>query len=352
MRIVVDVMGGDHGPPVVIDGARLALQANQNIKELFLVGREDEIKAELSRTKWNDPRVRIVHASEVLLMEDKPVEGLRRKKDCSVLRSVELLKDGKADALISPGNTGGLVAASTIRLRPIAGVDRPAIATVIPCMENEFVLLDAGASVECRPNHLVHFAVMGNIYSREILGYKNPRVGILSNGTESNKGTEMTLEALKLCQLASPKLNMNFIGNVEGHDLFRNRVEVVVCDGFVGNIVLKTLESLVKGLAVWLKDEISKNAKRMIGAMLAKNALRAVAKRLDPDGRGGAPLLGLNGTIIKAHGSASERAIMNAIGLSTQAVQNRINELIQSEVARANAAIAPSQPAQPAIAQS
>jgi glycerol-3-phosphate acyltransferase PlsX len=343
MRIVVDVMGGDHGPQVIIDGARLALQSNDKITELFLVGREDEIKSALARSACRDPRINIVHASQVLCMDDKPVEGLRRKKDCSVLRAVDLLKEGKADALISPGNTGGLVAAATIRLRPLTGLDRPAIATAIPCMENEFVLLDAGASVESRPSHLLHFAIMGNIYSREILGYKNPRVGILSNGTEANKGTELTLEALRLCQIISPKLNLNFIGNVEGHDLFHNRVEVVVCDGFVGNIVLKTLESFAKGLAVWLKSEISKNPKRMLGGMLAKNALRTIARRMDPDARGGAPLLGLNGTIIKAHGSARERAIMNAIGLSTQAVQNRINQLIQSEAAQANAAVAAAQ---------
>ncbi len=304
MRIVVDVMGGDHGPQVIVDGARMALQSNEKITELFLVGREDEIKAAMNRTGCADARIRIVHASEVLSMEDKPVEGLRRKKDCSVLRAVDLLKDGKADALISPGNTGGLVAAATIRLRPLEGLERPAIATVIPCPENEFVLVDAGASVECRPSHLLHFALMGNIYSREILGYKSPRVGILSNGTEANKGTELTLAAFRLCQAASAKLNLNFIGNVEGHDLFHNRVEVVVCDGFVGNIVLKTLESFAKGMTAWLKREISRNPKRMLGGLLARNAFRTIAKRMDPDGRGGAPLLGLNGTVIKAHGSA------------------------------------------------
>lgn len=347
MRIVVDVMGADHGSQVIIDGARLALQSNEKIAELFLVGREEEIKSGMARAGWSDSRIKIVHASEVLLMEDKPVEGLRRKKDCSILRAVDLLKEGKADALISPGNTGGLVAAATIRLRPLAGLDRPAIATAIPCPENEFILIDAGASVECRPSHLLHFAIMGNIYSREILGYKTPRVGILSNGTEANKGTELTLASLRLCQSVSSKLNLNFVGNVEGHDLFNNRVEVVVCDGFVGNIVLKTLESFAKGMAAWVKREISRNPKRMLGGLLAKSAFRAIARRMDPDGRGGAPLLGLNGTVIKAHGSAGERAIMNAIDLSTQAVRNKINQLIesqaaliQSEAAQANALFA------------
>jgi glycerol-3-phosphate acyltransferase PlsX len=336
MRIVVDVMGGDHGPQVIIDGARLALESNAAITELYLVGREDEIKAAISRTGFADPRVKILHASEVITMEDKPVEGLRRKKDSSILRAVDLLKEGRADALISPGNTGGIVAASTIRLRPLAGLDRPCIATVIPAEENEFVLLDSGASVECRPRHLLDFAIMGSIYSREILGYKSPRVGVLSNGTEPNKGTEVTIETCKLCQ----QVNLNFIGNVEGHDLFHNRVDVVVCDGFVGNIVLKTLESFFKGLGVWLKTEIKKNPKRKLGALLAKNAFRAIVRRLDSDGRGGAPLLGLNGTIVKAHGSARERAIKNAIIMGAEAVQHHINDIIQAEVAQATARLA------------
>ena len=333
MRIVVDVMGGDHGPEVIIDGARLALQSNDRITELFLVGREDEIAAAMTRVGCADPRVKVLHAGEVLTMEDKPVEGLRRKKDCSILRAVDLLKEGRADVLISPGNTGGIVAASTIRLRPLAGLDRPCIATVIPAPENEFVLLDSGASVECRPRHLLDFAIMGSIYSREILGYPSPRVGILCNGTEPNKGTELTMEACKLCQ----QVNLNFIGNVEGHDLFHNRVDVVVCDGFVGNIVLKTMESLFKGMAAWLKSEITKNPKRQLGALLSRNAFRAIARRMDPDGRGGAPLLGLNGTIVKAHGSARERAIMNAIHLGAEAVQHHINDMIQAETAQAAA---------------
>ena len=336
MRIVLDVMGGDHGPQVIIGGARLALQSKAAISELYFVGREDEISAAMARVGCADPRIKILHASDVISMEDKPVEGLRRKKDCSILRAVDLLKEGKADALISLGNTGGIVAASTIRLRPLAGLDRPCIATVIPAPENEFVLLDSGASVECRPRHLLDFAIMGSIYSREILGYKTPRVGVLSNGTEPNKGTELTLETCKLCE----QVNLNFIGNVEGHDLFHNRVDVVVCDGFVGHIVLKTLESFFKGTAAWLKREMTKNPTRQLGAWLSRNAFRAIARRLDPDGRGGAPLLGLNGTIVKAHGSARERAIMNAIHMSVEAVQHHINDIIQAEVAQAAARLA------------
>jgi glycerol-3-phosphate acyltransferase PlsX len=336
MRIALDVMGGDHGPETIIHGAKLALQSNAGLAELYLIGREDEIKAGLARHGCNDPRVRIVHAGEVLTMADKPVEGLRRKKDCSILRAVDLLKEGRADALISTGNTGGMVAASTIRLRPLEGLDRPCIATIIPAPENEFVLLDSGASVECRPRHLLDFAIMGNIYSRDILGYKKPRVGILSNGTEPNKGTEMTLEAFKLCQRGP----FNFIGNVEGHDLFNNRVDVVVCDGFVGNIVLKTMESFARGMQSWIKREITKNLKRKIGGLLAQNAFRTIGRRMDPDGQGGAPLLGLNGIVIKAHGSAREKAIMNAIRIGTQAVQHHINDRIRADVAQATAALA------------
>lgn len=335
MRMVVDVMGGDHGPAVVIDGARMALQSYPSIKELFLVGREDEIKAGMSRAGLRDSRVKIIHASETLTMEDKPKESLR-KKDSSLLRAVELVKDGKADAVLSSGNTGGLVMASTIGLRPLDGVERPCIAAVIPTPKNEFVLLDSGAFVECRPIHLLHFAIMGRIYSREILGCKNPRVGILSNGTEEGKGTELTQEAFKLCKM----VDLNFIGNVEGHDLFNDRVDVVVCDGFVGNIVLKTLESFAKGLTSWLRTEFTKNPKRILGAMLVKGALRTIKRRTDPDTVGGAPLLGLNGIVFKAHGSSRERAIMNGIGQAVQAYDHHITDTIRTEAALANKCLA------------
>jgi glycerol-3-phosphate acyltransferase PlsX len=181
---------------------------------------------------------------------------------------------------------------------------------------------------------------MGNIYSREILGYKNPRVGILCNGTESNKGTELTREAYKLCK----KTDLNFVGNVEGHDLFDNKVDVVVCDGFIGNIVLKTLESFAKGMRSWVKEEIYKNPISRLGGLLLKNAVSPIIRRTDPDTRGGAPLLGLNGTIFKAHGSARERAITNAINECVKALQHRLNEMIQTEVAIANQRVAPAQP--------
>ena len=335
MRIAVDVMGGDHGIGVVIDGAQQALEALPHIENLLLVGREDEIHAALLARGIRNDRISVVHASEVLTMQDKPMDVLRRKKDCSMARAIGLVRDGKADAIVSRGNTGGLFTGSTVLLRPIEGVKRGAIATVIPTQHNEFVLLDAGANIECRPLHLAQFAIMGSVYAREILGYKRPRVGVLSNGTEEGKGTELTQEALALIQ----KLDLNFIGYVEGHDLFENKVEVVVTDGFVGNIVLKTIESLAKGMVHWLKDEFSRNPKRMLGALLAKNALRSIKRRMDPDAYGGAPLLGLNGNVLKAHGSAKERSIMNAIRVATESVQHGINDIVRAEIARAQQAL-------------
>jgi glycerol-3-phosphate acyltransferase PlsX len=332
MRIVVDVMGGDHGPEVVIEGAKRALQTCPKITELHLVGRADEIHAGLSRAGLQDPRVHVFHSSEVLTMEDKPIEGLRKKKDCSILRAVDLLREEKGDALISPGNTGGLVAAATIRLRTLPGVDRAGIATVIPGPKSDFVLLDSGANVESRPKHLAHYAVMGTVYSHEILGCKNPRVGLLCNGTEETKGTELTQKAFALCR----ELDIRFVGNVEGHDLFHDRVDVVICDGFVGNIVLKTLEGFAKGLLGWMQAELNKNPKRKLGALLAINAFRAIKRRIDPDAYGGAPLLGVNGNVMKAHGSASACAIMNAIRFSADAVHHQINQVMREQVARAN----------------
>ncbi len=336
MRIALDVMGGDHGCGVIIDGAREALSRYPAIKKLTLVGDEEEISRHLNSISWKDPRIAILHTTQVLAMEDKPVVALRKKKDCSVLRAVELVKDDEADAIISPGNTGGILASGTVRLRTLPGISRGAIATVIPEPENEFVLLDAGANVECKPLHLAEFAIMGSIYSREILGKKSPRVGVLANGTEENKGNELTLEANGILR----QLDLNFIGNVEGHDLFHNRVDVVVCDGFVGNIVLKTCESMARAMFSWLKGELTVTAKRKLGAYLAKDAFRVLKKRLDSESYGGAPLLGLNGVVMKAHASASEVAIMNAIRTSTEALEHNVNEAIVKEMDRASSVLA------------
>jgi glycerol-3-phosphate acyltransferase PlsX len=302
------------------------------ISELYLVGNETEIQPALAKIGLSDPRVRVVHASQVLTMRDKPVEGLRKKKDCSLLRAVDLLKEGKGQALISSGNTGGIVAASTIRLRTLEGVDRAAIAPVMPSEKGYFILIDGGATPECKPLHLAQFAIMGSLYCRQILGNPRPRVAILSNGTEITKGTDLTREAHALCE----KLGLNYIGYVEGHDLFADKVEVVVTDGFLGNIVLKTSESMGSAMGRLLKRELTASPMRKLGALLAKPAFLALKNRMDPDAYGGAPLLGLNGNVIKAHGSANARAIKSAIRVATESISHHLNESIIQQIAKAN----------------
>jgi glycerol-3-phosphate acyltransferase PlsX len=332
-------MGGDHGCGVVIEGAKRALQDNKDITSLYLVGHQGQIHAALPKGGFRDHRMRVIHADEVLTMEDKPAAAVRKKKDSSIVRAAELVSEGKADALLSLGNTGGIFTAATFKLGRIPGVDRGGIATVIPTPDNEFVLLDSGANIECKPINLAHYAVMGTIYSREIHGYKNPRVGILSVGNEETKGNELTLGAFKLCK----QLDINFIGNIEGHDLFKSRVEVVVCDGFVGNIVLKTCESLAVGLFLMLKRELTSSPHRQLGALLARNAFQAIKRRMDPDTHGGAPMLGFNGFVLKAHGSARERAVANAIHTITQSLKHQVNQTIAREIARANERLAPAE---------
>jgi len=332
MRIAVDVMGGDHGCGVIIAGVKRALEDNKDLAVVYLVGNKDEIHAALPPRGFRDHRVRVIHTTEVVEMSDKPVVALRKKRDSSIARAAELVSEGKADALISLGNTGGIFAASTFKVGRIPGVERGCIATVIPRQESEFVLLDAGANIECKPLHLAQFAVMGSVYCSEILKHPNPRVGILSIGTEDNKGNELTLEAFRLCQ----KLNLNFIGNVEGHDLFKDHVDVVVCDGFVGNIVLKSVESLAVAMFSMLKRELMHSTQRKLGAYLAKGAFQSIRRRMDPEVYGGAPLLGFNGLVFKAHGSARERAVASAIRITLNAIKNQINQTIARDIAAAN----------------
>lgn len=336
MRIVVDAMGGDRGPDTVVHGVKLALATDLPITELLLVGDEKQLDAALAKARLADPRVQRIHASQVLTMEDKPIEGLRRKKDCSILRAVDLLKEGRGEALISTGNTGGLVAASTIRLRSLEGVERAAIATVMPSEKGHWVLIDAGATPDCKPIQLAQFAIMGRLYCQKILGTPNPRVGILSNGTEEIKGTELTRDSDKLCR----QLDLNYIGYVESHGMFTGAVDVVVTDGFLGNIVLKSAESLAKVTGRILKRELMANPLRQLGAFLAKGAFDALRQRLDPDAYGGAPLLGLNGNVIKAHGSANARAISSAIRVATETIQHQLNRSIIEAIAQADGVLA------------
>jgi phosphate acyltransferase len=335
MRIAVDVMGGDHGCKVVIEGVKQALEADQAIRGIYLVGNEVEIEVARSQAHLHDSRVETVHASEVLTMEEKPLEGIRRKKDSSMVRAIELVRDGKADAVISPGNTGALVAGS-LRLRRLDGIERPALAARMPSRINDFVLIDAGASPVCEPLHLAQFAVMGSIYAHEILGQNNPRVGILSNGSEETKGNDLTRVAARLCS----QLDLNFIGYVEGFDLFNDAVDVVVADGFTGNVVLKTSESLGYAMMHLLKNELAASPLRRLGALLSRGAFRSIRHRLDPEVYGGAVLLGLNGCVIKAHGASRERAMMNAIRVAAEEISHGVNQIISQQIARANERLA------------
>ncbi len=337
MRIVVDAMGGDHGCGVIVAGVYQALSEQKQITAATVVGDEAAITPHLQAQ--GDSRLSVLHAPEVLTMKDKPIDGVRRKKNCSIARGIDLLREDQGDIFVSPGNTGGVVTVATIRLGRLPGVDRPGIATVIPTPHREFVLLDSGANIDSKPIHLAHYAIMGSIFAEEILGHKKPRVGVLSVGTEDSKGNELSLEAFKLCQ----KLGLNFIGNVEGHDLFNDGVDVVVCDGFVGNIVLKTCESLAKGLFGWLKRELTATPVRKLAALLAKDGLRKIKNRMDPDAYGGAPLLGLNGDVVIAHGSAREHSIRNAIRTTTQTFAHQINQRIVDQVAEANARFQPAE---------
>jgi glycerol-3-phosphate acyltransferase PlsX len=341
MKIALDAMGGDFGPPNLVGGAVLALREYPQIDKLFLVGDTAQIEAELKKNKCNDRRVEIVHSTQVVAMTDGAVESVRRKKDSSVSRAVDLVKKGEAAAIVSAGHTGAAVAATTIKLRTLPGIDRPGIAALIPSETNIFVLIDAGANSDARPEHLLQYGIMGSVYSRHVLGYQNPSIGLMSIGGEDVKGTDLTKEVFKMLKRSA----LNFRGNVEGHDLFAHPVEVVVCDGFVGNVILKTCESVGDAIFKWLKHELTKNKLRMAGAYLAQSAFRAIRKRINYEEYGGSPLLGVNGICIIAHGSSTPLAIKNALRAATEAIEQQVNPHIIEEVSRYNETNASLEPA-------
>jgi len=341
MKIALDAMGGDFGPPNLVGGAALALREYRHIGKLFLVGDAAQIEAELKKQHCNDKRVEIVHASQVVDMSDRAVEAVRRKKDSSVSRAVDLVKHGQADAIVSAGHTGAAVAASTIKLRTLQGIDRPGIAAVLPTETNVFVLIDAGANVDARPEHLLQYAIMGSVYSRHVLHYKNPTVGLISLGEEDVKGTEKTKEVFKMLKRSS----LNFIGNIEGRHLFEDPVEVVVCDGFVGNVILKTCESIAVAIFAWLKHELMRSTKRKVGAFLAKNAFLEIKDKTNYEEYGGSPLLGVDGICIIAHGASTPLAIKNALRVAAESIEHQVNPHIIEEVQRYHEKTAPLEPA-------
>lgn len=333
MKVALDAMGGDHAPAVNIGGAIDALRYYPKLQHLFLVGDEVLLREESLRQGLDlaDSRVSIVHASEVIGMAEPGAKTVRRKKDSSINVAMEMVKAGKADAFVSAGNTGGAVASATLKLRTLPGVDRAGIATAIP---NEFGLchiLDAGANPEAKPEHLVAYAVMGTAYSRNVLGVKNPKVGLMSNGEEDEKGTAFTKEAFKLLKQTP---GINFVGNVEGRDLFETELDVVLCDGFVGNVMLKTVEATAKAVSKWLKTEIKGNPLRLAGAVLANGAFKALKEKGSYETYGGSPLLGVNGVVIIAHGSSSALAVRNAIRVAMETVENGVNNRIQEALSQ------------------
>lgn len=324
MDIAIDVMGGDNAPTAVMDGLALAYDLFPNVNYL-LVGDEEVIKSELARVKLTGKEnITIQHASQVVEMSDPSTVALRTKKDSSITVSANLMKKKTVDAIVSAGHTGAAVASSVIKARTLPGIERPGIATTFPTPSGAFVLLDAGANVDSKPIHLVQFAIMGEIYAREVIGIEKPRIGVLSNGEEDSKGNELSKATHKILS----SLPINYIGNVEGHDLFEGHVDVVVCDGFVGNVVLKTCESIAKSITSTLKELLTKNALRKTGALLARNAFADFKKIVDYAEYGGAPLVGINGNCIISHGSSSPKAIMNAIRVATELINHHVNDLI------------------------
>ena len=319
-KIAVDAMGGDHAPGVVVEGALLAAQ--ELGVEIVLVGQKEAVERELARCPGAGA-VEVVPASQVVAMHESPSSALR-KKDSSMKVAFEMMKRGEVEAVVSAGNSGAMMATGMLVMGTLAEVARPAILIVVPSMAKATVVVDAGANVDCKPGHLVQFGLMGSIYAERILGIKEPRVGVLSNGEEEGKGNELTRAASE--QLAVTALN--YIGYVEGRDIFNGKVDVVVCDGFTGNVALKTMEGMASFAGEVLKSAFEKNLLNRLGYLLARNALHEAHRRLDYAEYGGAPLIGLDGVCIIAHGGSNPRAIKNAIRAARDEVEQDVNRHI------------------------
>ncbi|MDB3941169.1 phosphate acyltransferase PlsX [Verrucomicrobiales bacterium] len=331
MKIALDVMGGDHAPAAMIEGAMLALEDNGiDVGKLFLVGDETTVEKELTHLSYAHSKIEIVHSEQVVEMHESAVKSVRKKKKSSISVAVDLVKSGDCQAIVSAGNTGAAVAASTIKLRNIPGVERAGIASPLPNENGPCNIVDAGANVDSKPSHLLGYAIMGSVYARHVQGKENPIVGLMSVGEEDSKGTDLTREVFGLLK----ESGLNFIGNVEGHDLFETPVDVVVCDGFVGNVVLKSCEATAKAMFKWLKEDIKATPIRQMGALIAKEAFKATKERGNYETYGGSPLLGVNGICIIGHGSSSPRAVKNAIRVASEAVRHHVNPHIEEEMAR------------------
>jgi glycerol-3-phosphate acyltransferase PlsX len=330
VTIAVDAMGGDHAPEAEVEGAVRAAKAFP--VQIVLVGKEDLLKKELAR--YEDSLglpVQVVHASERVTMEDSAARAVRSKRDSSIRVASRLVRDGLVQGLVSAGNTGAVMATAKMVQGMVHGVDRPALSAVFPTVKGTpAVMMDVGANVDCSPQMLAQFAVMGDIYSRVIFENKNPRVGLLSIGEEEHKGNDLTRTVTPMLR----SLPINFIGNVEGGDLYSGKADVIICDGFIGNVALKSSEGVIEVIVQMLKESLQASISGQMGYLLARRALKQFKKRLDYSEYGGAPLLGVKGVCIICHGRSNANAIKNAIRVAAQFAQARINQRIETELKR------------------
>ncbi len=331
MRIAIDAMGGDSAPGAIIEGV---IQATEEYPyELLVIGAEKIVSEELRKYDLSHPRISIYPASEVIGMEESPSKACRQKKDSSIMVGIRLVAENKADAFVSAGNSGAIMAASLIYLPRLSNVRRPAIATLWPTLHGISVILDAGANVDCKPEHLLQFAIMGNIYAKTIMKKENPRIGLLSIGEEESKGNELTLSVYELLKNST----LNFIGNVEGGNIPKGKADVIVCDGFIGNIVLKLGEGLVEVIFELAREELKKHPFRTtLSALLLKKIFQELKKDTDYEEFGGAPLLGVEGVCIICHGKSKAKAIKNAIRVAGEFVEQKINQKISEGIKKFN----------------
>lgn len=327
MKIIVDAMGGDNAPEAIVKGALMA--RDELGVELVLVGKKEEIEACIADAGTD--KIEIADAREVVTMDDEPSTACRRKKDSSMTVALKMLHDGKGDAVVSAGSTGALLTGATLFVKRIKGIRRAAMAPVLPSMENGMILIDCGANAECTPEYLLQFAYMGSFYAKRIMGIENPRVGLLNIGTEECKGGELQHGAYKLLTEAKTEGRLNFVGNVEASTMFFGGVDVVVADGFSGNIALKTTEGAAKFLFKEIKGVLTKNLKNKLAAAVIKNDVKGIAKKLDPNEVGGTALMGISAPVIKAHGSSNDKAIFAAIRQAKSfAESNMINDIVDN----------------------
>ena len=327
MRIAVDALGGDHAPQVNVDGAVAA--AREFGIATLLVGRAAELARLLEDSGYSGGDIEILDAAEVVTMDEHPVAALRKKRNSSIRVAANCVRDGRAAGLVSAGHTGATMVAAKLFIGTIEGVDRPALATVLPNLTGHCLLLDVGANPEAKTQHFKEFAVMGSIYAQLVFGKPSPTIGLMSIGEEDTKGNDRTKEAFKTLK----ETGLHFIGNVEGRDVFNGRVDVIVTDGFTGNVILKVSESLSEMVEQLLREEIKRTLKASVGFLLSRDAFRRFKTRLDYSEYGGAPLLGLKGCVIICHGRSSAKAIKNAIRLAAEFSRQKLAEKIQSSIA-------------------